>query len=96
MPDRAALLVIDMQETVLAHCADVPGVIERINDLLGRARQSGAPIVFIQHEDPEAPELSPDSPGWQLVAGLDRREGCFATLQPGRSTEVATAADVAL
>ena len=75
MPDRAALLVIDMQETVLAHCADVPGVIERINGLLGRARRSGAPIVFIQHQDADAPELAAGSPGWQLVAALDRREG---------------------
>jgi nicotinamidase-related amidase len=73
--ERPALLVIDMQETVLARCADVPGVIERINGLLGRARRSGAPIVFIQHQDADAPELAAGSPGWQLVAALDRREG---------------------
>ena len=73
--EHPALLVIDMQEAVLAGCTDVPGVIERINGLLGRARRSGAPIVFIQHQDAEDPELTAGSPGWQLVAGLDRREG---------------------
>ena len=73
--EHPALLVIDMQEAVLAGCTGVPGVIERINGLLGRARRSGAPIVFIQHQDAEDPELTAGSPGWRLVPGLDRREG---------------------
>jgi nicotinamidase-related amidase len=69
-----ALLVIDMQEAVLAHCVDVHGVIARINALTQRARHAGAPIVFIQHQDPDDPEsqMVPGSPGWQLAAGLDR------------------------
>ncbi len=75
MAGESALLVIDMQEAVLADCVDVPGVIQRINHLLERARQSGAPIVFIQHEAPEDPELTAGSPGWQLVTALGRREG---------------------
>jgi len=73
--EHPALLVIDMQEAVLAGCAGVPGMIERINALIGSARRSGAPIVFIQHQDAEGQELTAGSPGWQLVAGLDRREG---------------------
>jgi nicotinamidase-related amidase len=73
--ERAALLVIDMQEAVLAGCADVPGVIGRINGLLGRARRAGAPIVFVQHQDAEDPGLAAGSPGWHLVAALDRHGG---------------------
>ena len=42
MADGTALLVIDMQEAVLAGCAGVPGVVARINALLGRARRAGA------------------------------------------------------
>jgi nicotinamidase-related amidase len=73
MADRTALLVIDMQEAVLAGCAGVPGVVARINALLGRARRAGAPIVFIQHQDADDPEMTAGSPGWQLAAALDRR-----------------------
>jgi len=70
-----ALLVIDMQEAALAGCADVEGVVTRINDLLGRARKTGTAIVFIQHGELDDPELSPRSSGWQLIGTLDRREG---------------------
>jgi nicotinamidase-related amidase len=69
------LLVIDVQEAVLAGCVDVPGVLARINTLIGRAREAGAPIVFIQHEDPEDPEMTAGSPGWRLAAALDRADG---------------------
>ncbi|MGA2803133.1 MAG: cysteine hydrolase family protein [Acidimicrobiales bacterium] len=72
---RTALLVIDMQEAVLAGCADVTGVVTRINDLLRRAREAGTAIVFIQHGEADDPELVPGSPGWQLIGTLDRREG---------------------
>jgi nicotinamidase-related amidase len=73
MADVTALLVIDMQEAVLAGCADVAGVVTRINGLLGRARQAEAPIVFIQHQDADDPEMTAGSPGWRIVAALDRQ-----------------------
>ncbi|MGO8686707.1 MAG: cysteine hydrolase family protein [Candidatus Dormibacteria bacterium] len=66
------LLVIDVQEAVMAPCLDVPGVLARINDLVGRARRAGAPVVFVQHEDAEDPEMTAGSPGWQLAAALER------------------------
>jgi nicotinamidase-related amidase len=69
---RTALLVIDMQEAVLAGCTDVAGVVTRINDLLRRAREAGTAIVFIQHGEADDPELAPGSPGWQLAGALDR------------------------
>jgi nicotinamidase-related amidase len=70
-----ALLVIDVQEAVLEGCAGVPGVLDRINALIARARRAGAPIVFVQHEDPEDPEMTAGSPGWQLAAALERLAG---------------------
>ena len=73
MADGTALLVIDMQEAVLAGCADVAGVVARINTLLGRARKAGTPIVFIQHEDADDPEMTAGSPGWRIAGALDRR-----------------------
>jgi nicotinamidase-related amidase len=71
----SAVVVIDAQESVLAGCAGVPEVVKRINALARRARQERVPVVFIQHEDPDDPEMARNSPGWQLAAALDRRDG---------------------
>jgi nicotinamidase-related amidase len=68
-----ALLVIDVQEEALEGCHDADGVVERINDLARRMAESGAPVIYIQHEDDT--ELIRDSPGWQLARGLKRPEG---------------------
>jgi len=69
---KPALLIIDMQEALCsgrwaAH--DIAGVVARVNTLAQAARATGAPVVFIQHEEAEGPMLA-DSPGWQLHAGL--------------------------
>jgi len=69
-----ALLVIDVQESVLEGCADVAGVLDRINQLARRARRHGSPVIFVQHEDPDDPEMAAGSPGWQLAAALERLE----------------------
>jgi nicotinamidase-related amidase len=71
----SALLVVDVQESVLVGCADVPGTLDRINGLARRARSRAVPVIFIQHEDPHDPQMRRDSPGWQLAAALDRRDG---------------------
>jgi nicotinamidase-related amidase len=64
----SAVVVIDVQESVLAGCADVPEVVKRINVLARRARQERVPVLFIQHEDPDDPELTRDSQAgsWRL------------------------------
>jgi len=67
-----ALLVIDVQESVLIGCADVKGVLDRINQLTRRARSHGSYVIYVQHEDPEDPEMAAGSPGWQLAATLER------------------------
>jgi nicotinamidase-related amidase len=67
-----ALLVIDMQNDVLVGCADGPGVIDRINELSRRAREAGAPVIFIQHQGED--ELFHGTAGWELVDELERDE----------------------
>jgi nicotinamidase-related amidase len=69
------LLIIDVQEAVLADCADVEGVLARIDELTGRARRAGAAVVYVQHSDPEDPEMARGSRGWQLAARLERVAG---------------------
>lgn len=67
----AAVLVIDVQQAL---CFGDQGafeserVIDRINLLSARARQAGAPVIMIQHED--AGMLARDSEGWALAQGL--------------------------
>lgn len=68
----SALLVIDMQEDVVAQAVDTAGVTARIACLVERARGLGVPVVWVQHSDEE---LRENSSGWELVAGLDPVEG---------------------
>ena len=71
----ATLLVIDVQRSVVEEAHDVTGVLGRINTLLLRSRDLGAPVIFIQHEEADDPQLVRGSPGWNFVDGLDIQEG---------------------
>jgi nicotinamidase-related amidase len=63
-----ALLVVDVQNQVVAGAYDRDRVIATIGDLLDRARAQGVPIVWVQHSNPE--RLPRDSEGWQIVPEL--------------------------
>lgn len=66
---NTALLVIDVQNGVVADAHDRDRVIGNIGDLVGRARDAGVDVVWIQHDDEG---LIRDSEGWELVPELDR------------------------
>ncbi len=68
---HTALLVIDVQNDVVAGAHDRDGVIANIAALVGRARAEGIPVVWVQHSDDELP-LGSD--GWQYVPELPREE----------------------
>lgn len=69
---KTAILVIDVQRGL---CDDLPRpheaeeVMQRINALTERARASGVPVAFIQHEN--AVDLEFDSERWQLAGALN-------------------------
>ena len=69
---NTALLVIDMQNNVVATAHRRDDVIANINELVGRARASGVPVIWIQHSDDN--NLKENSPGWKYVPELERRE----------------------
>jgi nicotinamidase-related amidase len=73
LPDRTntALLIIDVQRDVVANAHDRDGVIANINRLVERARESEAPVIWVQHSDDELPQ---GSDGWQYVEELQRDE----------------------
>ena len=69
---RTALLVIDVQHGLFAPTpapAEDATVIERINALSARARDSAVPVIFIQHEQ-ASDGLVAGSPAWALDARL--------------------------
>jgi len=68
--DRTALVVIDVQNEVVANAWDRDGVVVRIASLIDRARAARVPVVFVQHEDEE---LRPGTWGWRFVDAVAPR-----------------------
>ncbi|MGX9919677.1 isochorismatase family protein [Streptomyces sp. NPDC002248] len=62
-----ALLVVDMQNGVVAHAHRGDEVVATLAGLVARARAEGVPVVWVRHQD-EA--LVPGTPAWQLVPAL--------------------------
>lgn len=73
LPDRpnTALLVVDVQNDVVAGAPRRDEVVANIDVLVGRARGAGTPVVWVQHHDEGLPE---GSEGWDYVPELQREE----------------------
>jgi nicotinamidase-related amidase len=65
------LLVVDVQNDVVANAYQRDQVIANIRDLIGKARASQVPVVWVQHSDDD---LIDGSDGWQYVPELQRAE----------------------
>lgn len=75
MTDTArALIVIDLQNGVLADEGtwDAAGVVARTAGLVDRARASGTPVVWVQHN---SAELVAGEDAWQYADGLVPADG---------------------
>jgi nicotinamidase-related amidase len=69
---KTALLVIDVQQGLCegeGRAWESPAVINRINALAARARHSGVPVIFVQHES-GCGYLERGTPAWQLAQGM--------------------------
>jgi nicotinamidase-related amidase len=73
LPDRlnTALLVIDVQNGVVAGAPRRDEVIANINTLIDKARAEDVPVIWVQHSDEGLPR---DSDEWQYVPELSRTE----------------------
>jgi nicotinamidase-related amidase len=67
---RTALVVIDVQNGVVANAYDRDGIVSRINGLVELARSQSVPVIWVQHNDAE---LEKDSDHWQIVEELQPR-----------------------
>jgi nicotinamidase-related amidase len=68
---NTALLVVDVQNDVVANAYQRDEVIANIRDLIGQARACQVPVVWVQHSDDNLPD---GSDGWQYVPELQRQE----------------------
>jgi len=68
---NTALLVVDVQNDVVANAHQREEVIANINTLIDKARAEEVPVIWIQHSDDN---LLADSDGWQYVPELKRQE----------------------
>jgi nicotinamidase-related amidase len=66
---NTALLVIDVQNGVVAKAHNRDGVVANINTLVDKARTEQVPVVWVQHSDADLPR---DSESWQYVPELVR------------------------
>jgi nicotinamidase-related amidase len=66
---NAALLVVDVQNGVVAEAYRRDAVVENIASLVERARSEGVPVVWVQHSDAD---LVLGSDEWRIVPELER------------------------
>jgi nicotinamidase-related amidase len=66
-----ALLVVDVQNAVVANAHRRDEVIANINTLIDKARARQVPVIWVQHSDDDLPE---NSDGWRYVPELQRQE----------------------
>jgi nicotinamidase-related amidase len=69
---NTALLVIDVQNGIVAGAYNRDGVIATISTLVDRARAEDVPVIWVQHADDNTPR---GSEGWQYVPELARDDG---------------------
>lgn len=69
---NTALLVVDVQNDVMAGTHERDAVVANIVTLVGKARAGGVPVVWVQHSADEG--LPRGSEGWQFVPELTREE----------------------
>ena len=68
---NTALVVIDVQNDVVANAVQRDEVIANINTLIDSARSEDVPVIWVQHSDENLPE---NTEGWQYVPELERRD----------------------
>jgi nicotinamidase-related amidase len=66
---NTALVVIDVQNGVVANAHNRDGVIANINTLIDKARAEDVPVIWVQHSDEGLPA---DSDDWRYVPELVR------------------------
>jgi nicotinamidase-related amidase len=67
-----ALLIIDMQQGILAEVPDADALTVRVAELADRTRAAGRPVFLVQHQ---SADLVPDEPPWRLAESIAACDG---------------------
>lgn len=70
--NKAALVVIDVQNDVVAQAWQRDEVVGRIASLAERARAEGVPVIYVQHH---GGDMQQGSDGWQIVDKIAPQDG---------------------
>lgn len=63
---NTALLVIDVQNAVMESGWNRETVIDNIGQVIATARDTGLPVVYVQHEAPSSDRMRRGSDGWHI------------------------------
>jgi nicotinamidase-related amidase len=69
---NSALLVVDVQNGVVADAYERDSVVANVRTLVDKARQEGIPVIWVQHDDQQLPK---GSDSWKIVPELTPDEG---------------------
>lgn len=75
MSKKSALVVIDVQVNVVKDAYNRDRVLDNIRTLLARARASGTPVMYVQHESRVGAGLEAGTPGWEIHPAISPRPG---------------------
>src|SRR5258708_37882891 len=101
-PDRAALLVIDVQQGFAEQDAagrrrNNPDALDKIVELLTVFRRASRPIFHIRHSSTEPDSVfRPDRPGYRAIAVAHELPGATGIAKPVNSGFLATDLDARL
>jgi len=74
---ESALLIIDVQVGIIDGFKAYRGndVLNRINSLVEKARESNIPVIYIQHDGESGGPLETGSAGWQIHPAIKPHDG---------------------
>jgi nicotinamidase-related amidase len=75
MVTDTALVIIDVQKNLIGEAYQRDEVLAHINTLLAKARATGTPIIYVQHDGPKGHGLEVGTDGWQISPVIAPQEG---------------------
>ncbi len=74
MSTDTALVIIDVQIDLIESAYQNTEVLAHINTLLAKARNSGTPVIYVQHDEPEGYGLAVGTAAWQIYPAIAPQE----------------------
>ena len=75
MSTETALVVIDVQKGIMQEAYQRDEILGRIDSLLTRARASGIPVIYVQHDESKGYELEVGTDAWQIHPAIAPQNG---------------------